>query len=105
MDIFGEKKCPKMKSADILLTFVFSLPYFKIKVRSLEFYFLFCDDKIFHSKSHIFFYGNNMETFGNQKLQKSCADFLCIYCDYSTSRRSSFNKHILSLKHKKVANQ
>jgi hypothetical protein len=45
-----------------------------------------------------------METFGNEKLQKSCMDFSCSFCDYNTCRKSSFDKHILTLKHKKVAN-
>lgn len=30
--------------------------------------------------------------------------FYCKHCDYITSRNSSFNKHILTRKHKKVAN-
>ena len=46
-----------------------------------------------------------METLGNQKLQKSCdKKFKCPDCDYSTSRKSSFDKHLFTLKHIKVAN-
>jgi hypothetical protein len=45
-----------------------------------------------------------MDTLGNEKVAKSCKDFCCDYCDYTTSRKSSFDKHILSLKHIKVAN-
>ena len=46
------------------------------------------------------FYGNIMETIGKQK---SCNEYSCVLCDYTTSRKSSFSKHVLSLKHKKVA--
>jgi hypothetical protein len=46
-----------------------------------------------------------METFGNKKLQKSCGcTFVCTECDYITCRKSSYDKHIMTLKHKKVAN-
>ena len=45
-----------------------------------------------------------METLGNQKLQKSCKIYSCEFCDYVTSRRSSFTKHVLTDKHKIVAN-
>ena len=45
-----------------------------------------------------------METLGNQKLQKSCKIFACDFCDYKTSRRSSFAKHVLTDKHQIVAN-
>jgi hypothetical protein len=45
-----------------------------------------------------------METLGNQKLQKSCKKYACESCAYITSRRSSFNKHVLTDKHKIVAN-
>jgi len=41
-----------------------------------------------------------METIAKQK---SCNEYSCILCDYTTSRKSSFSKHVLSLKHKKVA--
>ena len=45
-----------------------------------------------------------LETLGNQKLQKSCTNYYCDICDYNTQRKSSFNKHILSLKHNKTEN-
>ena len=46
-----------------------------------------------------------METLGNQKVAKSCNNqFVCCHCDYNTSRKSSFDKHILTRKHQKVAN-
>jgi hypothetical protein len=44
-----------------------------------------------------------METLGNKKLQKSCNDFYCTFCDYTTSRKSSYDKHLLTAKHQKVA--
>jgi hypothetical protein len=53
----------------------------------------------------IFFYGNNMETLGNEKLQKSCNEFLCIFCNYNTCRKSSYDKHIMTFKHLKVAKE
>jgi hypothetical protein len=38
--------------------------------------------------------------FGNEKLhKKKYVTFYCDICDYMTSRKSSFDKHILSLKH------
>jgi hypothetical protein len=43
-----------------------------------------------------------METFGNNLDAKSCALFYCKKCDYGTSRKSSYNKHCDSIKHKKV---
>jgi hypothetical protein len=66
--------------------------------------FLFCDDIFLKKILKVFFCGNTMETFGNKKLQKSCTDFFCVFCDYKTSRKSSFDKHLLTLKHQKVAN-
>jgi hypothetical protein len=46
-----------------------------------------------------------MDTLGTKKLQKSCdPKFSCIYCDYSTCRKSSYDKHLFTLKHIKVAN-
>ena len=39
-------------------------------------------------------------------LTKSCEkvahDFYCMYCDYNTSRKSSYDKHILLSKHKRL---
>jgi len=40
-----------------------------------------------------------METLGNQKLQKSCNKYYCKFCNYNTSRKSSYDKHILTAKH------
>ena len=41
-----------------------------------------------------------METFGNKKLQKVANEFYCQKCDYRTSRKSSFNKHLATEKHR-----
>jgi hypothetical protein len=41
-----------------------------------------------------------METLGNQKVAISCNKYNCNICDYNTDRKSSYNKHILSRKHK-----
>jgi hypothetical protein len=44
-----------------------------------------------------------METNGNQKLQKSCKKYCCNLCNYVTSRKSSYSKHLLTSKHQEVA--
>ena len=36
------------------------------------------------------------------KVQKSSDKFCCEHCDYSTSRQSQYERHILSYKHKKI---
>jgi uncharacterized Zn-finger protein len=42
-----------------------------------------------------------MQTLGKCKNAKSCTDkYVCKICDYSTSRKSSYDKHILTPKHK-----
>ena len=38
------------------------------------------------------------------KLQKVATDFNCKICDYSTCRKSQYDKHILTAKHKKLTN-
>ena len=45
--------------------------------------------------------------FSNQNLQKICNKYYCEYCHYSTSRKSSYDEHILSTKHQKsmIGNQ
>ena len=45
-----------------------------------------------------------METLGNKNLQKSCNKYFCNYCHYFTDRKSSFDKHLTTNKHIKVAN-
>jgi hypothetical protein len=42
-----------------------------------------------------------METLGDKNLPKICHKFYCIFCDYGTSKKSSYNDHLLSDKHKK----
>ena len=39
--------------------------------------------------------------FGNQILPKFCPKFYCENCDYGTSKKSSYNDHLLSAKHNK----
>lgn len=44
-----------------------------------------------------------METFGDTKVAKSCnINFFCISCDYNTDRKSSYEKHLLTAKHKNL---
>ena len=45
-----------------------------------------------------------MDILGNEKLQKSCNNYCCQICDYNTSRKSSYDKHLLTAKHIKLAN-
>jgi len=45
-----------------------------------------------------------METLGNQIMPKLCHKFYCKYCDYGTSKKSSYTNHNLSAKHKKSIN-
>jgi hypothetical protein len=46
-----------------------------------------------------------METLGNiDKLQRIVNKYCCDKCNYSTCRKSSYDKHILTIKHLKVAN-
>jgi hypothetical protein len=42
-----------------------------------------------------------METFGNKFCQKSASKFYCDKCDYDTSKKSSYDDHLLSAKHQK----
>jgi hypothetical protein len=37
----------------------------------------------------------------NKNLQKICLRFFCKYCDYGTSKKSSYDEHLLSAKHQK----
>jgi hypothetical protein len=45
-----------------------------------------------------------LETLGNQKLQKDYTQYYCASCDYTTLRKSSYDKHILTAKHLNNAN-
>ena len=42
-----------------------------------------------------------METLGDEIMPKLCPKFNCNICDYYTSKKSSFDNHILSAKHQK----
>jgi hypothetical protein len=42
-----------------------------------------------------------METLGDKNLPKICSKFYCNTCDYYTSKKSSYNDHIMSAKHAK----
>jgi len=45
-----------------------------------------------------------MDTLGDKKLQKSCTKYFCEECDYITNRKSSYDKHLLTLIHKTKSN-
>ena len=40
-----------------------------------------------------------METLGNKNMPQNIEKYYCKYCDYRTSKKSSFNNHNLSTKH------
>jgi hypothetical protein len=47
-----------------------------------------------------------METFGDKIVAKSCDTkikiYYCEYCDYETDRKSSYDKHLMTAKHRKI---
>jgi hypothetical protein len=43
-----------------------------------------------------------MTTFDNKNMPKICLKFYCLNCDYGTSKKSSYDNHLLSAKHKKT---
>ena len=43
-----------------------------------------------------------MDNLDNKKWQENSAFFLCEYCDYKTSRKSHYDKHLLTPKHKRI---
>jgi len=45
-----------------------------------------------------------METLGNANLPKNCSKFYCKFCDYGTSKKSSYDDHTLTAKHQKNEN-
>ena len=45
-----------------------------------------------------------METLGNKIMPKLCSKFYCNFCDYGTSKKSSYDNHLISSKHKKISN-
>jgi hypothetical protein len=52
----------------------------------------------------IFSQGNKMEILGNAFMPKLCPKFYCQNCDYGTSKKSSYDNHLMSLKHAKSLN-
>ena len=43
-----------------------------------------------------------METFGDKIMPKLCFKYFCEKCDYNTNKKSSYDNHLMSLKHKRV---
>jgi hypothetical protein len=37
----------------------------------------------------------------NKNLLKTCPRFFCNFCDYGTSKKSSYDEHVLTSKHQK----
>jgi hypothetical protein len=42
-----------------------------------------------------------MVTLGDKIMPKLCSNFSCKICDYNTNKKSSFENHLMSCKHKK----
>ena len=40
-----------------------------------------------------------MEILGNAFMPKKCSRFYCKFCDYGTSKKSSYDNHVMTLKH------
>ena len=38
----------------------------------------------------------------NEKFEKGSAKFVCLLCDYNTVRQSQYDRHLLTLKHKRI---
>ena len=55
-------------------------------------------------KLKIIFGRDIMETLGDKFCKNSALKFYCVFCDYNTSRKSSYDDHLLSAKHKKQKN-
>ena len=49
-----------------------------------------------------FFYGYIMVTLGDNFQPKIQPRFYCKFCDYGTSKKTNYDSHIMSIKHKKV---
>jgi len=43
----------------------------------------------------------NLAMFGNKKVSQKYSHFNCSHCNYNTNIKSSYDKHLLSEKHKK----
>jgi hypothetical protein len=46
-----------------------------------------------------------MDALGNQIMPKLCSKYYCNFCDYRTCKKSSFDNHNLSAKHKKMTDK
>jgi hypothetical protein len=62
-----------------------------------------CDENALNSKKKL---KNNflsliMAMFSNDFQPKSSSKFYCNYCYYNTSKKSNYEEHLLTLKHKK----
>ena len=42
-----------------------------------------------------------LETLGNKNKPKTSLQYLCKICDYCTSKKSNYDSHVLTVKHKK----
>jgi hypothetical protein len=40
--------------------------------------------------------------FSNKIMPKLCSNFYCENCDYGTYKKTNYNTHIISIKHKRV---
>jgi len=56
----------------------------------------------FRKQLRIIFYGYNMENLGDKNQPKNQPKFYCKNCDYGTSKKTNYNTHIISIKHKRV---
>jgi len=45
-----------------------------------------------------------MVTLGDKNMPKKCSNFFCEICDYKTSKKSSYDNHLSTDKHKRVTN-
>jgi len=63
---------------------------------------IFCYDNFFKKKLKDFFYGYIMVTLGDNFQPKIQPRFYCNFCDYGTSKKTNYDSHIMSIKHKRV---
>ena len=66
------------------------------KVVSIFFYIFF------RKQLRINFYGYNMEILGDKIQPKNQPKFYCKICHYGTCKKTNYNTHIISIKHKRV---
>jgi len=62
----------------------------------------FAKNEFLKNYLRIFSLSNVSAMFSNQNLPKSSHKFYCKFCDYGTSKKSSYNDHVLSTKHQKL---